>query len=219
MPVLGEEGGWRNCGQRQGRWSPSWGWPPRARPGQGLLAQVRWTLPGPSHQWWDNRPGQGDPRGENRPGRGASSQSPQDPNSVTGQEDASWSFGRNRRNTESWGRCQTQSSLPGERRRGEKRTAYGKPSVSHAACRRERQPPRHSLRTVSSLFPSGPSGDMTGVPPAVGPWVTTVPAPWELQHVWRDTETGGGGGQMWSVGKGMDSAWRAEGVLPGGSGG
>lgn len=49
---------------------------------------------------------------------------------------------------------------------------------------------------------------MTGVPlvsawpAAVGPWVTAVPAPWELQHVWRDTETGGGGGQMWSAGKG-----------------
>lgn len=71
MPVLGEEGGWRNCGQRQGRWSPSWGWPPRARPGQGLLAQVRWTLPGPSHQWWDNRPGEGDPRGREPPWEGS----------------------------------------------------------------------------------------------------------------------------------------------------
>ena len=93
--------------------------------------------------------------GENRPGRGASSQSPQDPNSVTGQEDASWSFGRNRRNTESWGRCQTQSLLPGERRGGEKRTAYGKPSVFHAACRQERQPPRHSLPFCFLPVPSG----------------------------------------------------------------
>ena len=56
---------------------------------------------------------------------------------------------------EPWGRCQTQSSLPGECRGGEKHSAYGKPRVFHAACRREQQPPRHSLPFRFLSVPSG----------------------------------------------------------------
>lgn len=80
-----------------------WGQPPRTRPGQGLLAQASWPLPRPPSQasfpvlsallgnrgrkwgaWEGEPPWEGEPL----------SQSPQDPNFV-GQEDASWSLGRN----------------------------------------------------------------------------------------------------------------------------
>lgn len=125
---------------------------------------------------------------------------------------------KEQRNTESWGRCQTQSLLPGECRGGEKHSAYGKPRVFHAACRRERQPPRHSMPFRFLSVPSGAFRGHDWGPSSLAlhghqPW-----APWELQHVWRGAEMGGGGGQTWPVGKGTDSAWRAQGGLPGGIG-
>lgn len=138
VPVLGEEGGWRDCGQRQGRWSPSWGWPPRARPGQGLLAQVRWTLPGPSHQWWDNRPGEGDSWGENRVGGEPLHRVP-------------------RIQTLSLGRRMLPGALEGT---GETRSpgVAAKPRVRSQANAAEGRSARHMENPVSPMLPAAGSG-------------------------------------------------------------
>ena len=138
MPVPGEEGGWDVRGQNQGwqstqREPASQGEARAGDLGSGQLDPFQTFPPAGSGGAWE-----GEPSWE---GGAPFTESPG--------SKLRWAGGcflklwKEQTNTESWGRCQTQSSLPGECcRRGEARNIW---KAQHLPRCWERQPPLHSL--------------------------------------------------------------------------